>query len=269
MKFKLLTAAVVLAMAGTANASIVTPATGNSALIFTAWDTTLPSVGFVRDLGVTFNDYAPTSGVLASGFTQTFAADPEFALTFAGSNMANIVWNVAAADGKEAAGTDAAGRNLLTTGLLNGGGPLTQPTTGINSALTNFITTMDRVNADPTGCATNTSCDTTRVGDELLWVDSFGSTIAMSNAAVIGDSLGFYSIVPGTTNRSPGTFTAYQNTDGFATWTFGADGSLVYQSAAAAAVVPVPAAIWLMGSALIGLLGVARRQNSETNVVAA
>lgn len=269
MKFKLLTAAVVLAMAGTANASIVTPATGNSALVFTAWDTTLPTVGFVRDLGVTFNDYAPTSGVLASGFTQTFAADPEFALTFAGSSMANIVWNVAAADGKQAAGTDAAGRMLLTTGLLNGAGPTSQLTSGVSTALSKFIETMDFVNADGTGCATNTSCDSIRVGDPLLWVHNFSGGLAMSNIAAVGDSLGFYSVVPGATSRSQGPITAYQNTDGFATWTFGADGSLVYQSAAAAAVVPVPAAIWLMGSALIGLLGVARRQNSETNVVAA
>ena len=267
MKFKLLTAAVVLAMAGTANASIVTPATGNSALIFTAWDTTLPAVGFVRDLGVTFNNYAPTSGVLASGFTQTFAADPEFALTFAGSNMANIVWNVAAADGNQSAG--AAGRNLLTTGLLDGAGPLTQPTTGVNTALGNFITMLNLANADGTGCATNTSCDSFRVGDPLLWVDSFAGGLAISNTAAVGDSLGFYSIVPVSTNRTSVNIIGYENTDGFATWTFGADGSLVYQSAAAAAVVPVPAAIWLMGSALIGLLGVARRQNSETNVVAA
>lgn len=269
MKFKLLTAAVVLAMAGTANASIVTPATGNSALIFTAWDTTLPAVGFVRDLGVTFNNYAPTSGVLASGFTQTFAADPEFALTFAGSNMANIVWNVAAADGKQAAGTDAAGRMLLTTGLLNGAAQDTQLSGGVSTALTNFITTMNFVNADGTGCATNTSCDSFRVGDPLLWVDSFAGGLAISNTAAVGDSLGFYSIVPVSTNRTSVNIIGYENTDGFATWTFGADGSLVYQSAAAAAVVPVPAAIWLMGSALIGLLGVARRQNSETNVVAA
>lgn len=176
---------------------------------------------------------------------------------------------MSAADGSSLLETQAAGRELLTTGTLNGGGPVSQPTTGIVAAFNNMEQTFNLINGEATGCATNPSCDTTRPGESIRWQDDFGATITMSNAAAIGDSLGFYSIIPGANNRAPALYTAYQNADGFATWTFGTDGVLKYQTAAAAAVVPVPAAIWLMGSALIGLLGVARRQTSETNVVAA
>lgn len=267
MKFKLLTAAVALAMVGTANAALVAPSSGNSSLIFAAWDTQVPTVGFIRDLGQDFNSYRPTAGVLASGFSQTFLADPEFATTFAGSNQADIRWNVVAADGTTLAGNPS--RELLTTGLLNGAGPASQPTTGFGSAIANIESVVGFVNADGTGCATNPSCDSFRIGNPLQWTESFGGTLAMNVTGAIGESLGFYSIIPGANNRAPALYTAYQNTDGFATWSFGADGVLKYQTAAAAAVVPVPAAIWLMGSALIGLLGVARRQTSETNVVAA
>lgn len=90
MKFKFLTAAVALAMAGSANAALVAPSTGNSSLVFTAWDSNNLAVGFARDLGLTFNDYRPGAGVLASGFSQTFLADPEFAATF-GNNTSTVL----------------------------------------------------------------------------------------------------------------------------------------------------------------------------------
>ena len=43
-----------------------------------------------------------------------------------------------------------------------------------------------------------------------------------------------------------------------ATWSFSANNASFYSMSVAA--VPVPAAVWLFGSGLIGLIGVARRK---------
>jgi hypothetical protein len=53
----------------------------------------------------------------------------------------------------------------------------------------------------------------------------------------------------------------YQNTD--ATWSFSANNSKTYSmNVTAVPAVPVPAAVWLFGSGLIGLAGIARRKVS-------
>ena len=52
---------------------------------------------------------------------------------------------------------------------------------------------------------------------------------------------------------------SYQNTN--ATWSFSAESATLYSmSVTSVATVPVPAAVWLFGSGLIGLFGVARRK---------
>lgn len=45
-----------------------------------------------------------------------------------------------------------------------------------------------------------------------------------------------------------------------ATWTFSANSASSYSMSVTATVVPVPAAVWLFGSGLLGLVGIARRR---------
>jgi hypothetical protein len=54
----------------------------------------------------------------------------------------------------------------------------------------------------------------------------------------------------------------FANSEGVAgKWDLSHDGTLTWNSAAVSAV-PVPAAVWLFGSGLLGLAGVARRKQS-------
>jgi ABC-type uncharacterized transport system permease subunit len=66
-------------------------------------------------------------------------------------------------------------------------------------------------------------------------------------SANVGDSIGFYFISP--TSLTDSLVTEYAGV-----WSLSTDGMLSYSA------VPVPAAVWLFGSGLVGLIGVARRR---------
>jgi hypothetical protein len=73
-----------------------------------------------------------------------------------------------------------------------------------------------------------------------------------------GAALNFYQVVSpgGNLILAPTQFAAAGNA---ATWTLSAAGDLVY-NVAGAAPVPLPPALWLLGSGLLGLAGIARRK---------
>ncbi len=82
-----------------------------------------------------------------------------------------------------------------------------------------------------------------------------------STSGAVGTSLAFYEFVQNGTGLNaskPATQTQYANATGAASWTLGANGDLTYTVPAPAAV-PLPAAAWLLGSGLLGLLGIGRR----------
>jgi hypothetical protein len=84
----------------------------------------------------------------------------------------------------------------------------------------------------------------------------WNSTIGFdSDAPVSTTSLPFYFL---TSNGSNGV--VGKNGMPFGTWTF--NGSQLTYNAAATAPVPVPAAVWLFGSALAGLATISRRKNN-------
>jgi len=97
---------------------------------------------------------------------------------------------------------------------------------------------------------------------------STSGSVANNGSATPGTALGFYEFLAtaasGLTNS---TKTAYSNTanstTNYATWTLNGQGQLVY-SIAGQSTVPLPAAAWLFGSGLLGLLGIGRRRLART-----
>ncbi len=82
-----------------------------------------------------------------------------------------------------------------------------------------------------------------------------GWSLELTSLNILDQSSSFLSLA-GTGVLTGG---GYESTD--ATWTFSTTSMTSYSmSVASVAVVPVPAAVWLFGSGLIGLIGIARRK---------
>lgn len=255
MKLKLIAAAALFAVAGQASASIANGTSGNGELFLSVYDTsTLTS--YTRDLGITMNDF------IASGNTTnlSFAANSLLTSNITLSNS-TVRWNVAALD---VTGYGKDGFRFLSTTNAS----LATVKTTTNSAATGGMAGVDNyvkaVDASIDNIAVNSSYVNTSANG-LAYFDAGFRKDWLGNAkfdstALVGQSLGFFYITPSSSaGLSKVLATQFAGTAGNAAWTLGANGDLSYKVAAPAAV-PVPAAAWLLGSGLLGLVGVARRK---------
>lgn len=253
MKLKLIAAAAMFAIAGQASASIANGGSGNGELMLSVYDTsTLTS--YTRDLGITMNDF------IANGNTtnQFFAANSLLTSNF-NLGSSNVRWNVAALD---ITGSGLNGMRFLSTTNAS----LATVKTTTNSAATGGMKNVENyVNAVNGSIDTNTAVNSSYVNTSAngyAYFDAGFKKDWLGNAkfdstALVGQSLGFFYITPSNTSGlSKVAATQFAGTLGNAKWTLGANGDLSYKVAS----VPVPAAAWLLGSGLLGLVGVARRK---------
>lgn len=243
-----------------ANAAVVNfdATTGNSSFLFFAFDSAGKS--FIKGLDKRLDDIvsAPTT-------TQTFALnDQTTSLSTFFSGSADAVWGVVAADGTGAGFKnfrivttfDAASLSAPTTragGVKNGA-------SSVNSGFTSFVNTAGQSNANPLAGTIITSSlpsDPTYAGTPLFgsnWGNNGPTdTTALLNGALLGTWLLDNGSTPANSAAVPQFRTQLAN--------FKLDlanNQLIYAPAAA---VPVPAALWLLGSALTGLVGVSRRRD--------
>ena len=290
-KFNLKTLAVAIALAAAgsqANAAMVNAQSGDSSVIMYAWSASLGR-SYSRDLGTDMDSFlyngasAPTAGsypfnttlnadmpivagnVTNAGYSLAFGAN-SLMTSWLGSGSAlasDVQWGIAAVDG---------------TGSGSNFRALTTVQAGASSAgTTNFELGSFEVNFD--GFVQAHNALGTHVSNLNGSSGSDGSNLAAANAATgfgvnwggatsffstggVGQSLEFFFMAQSSTLAgAQATSVRYGNTDGFATWTLNSDGSLGYATAAAA-VVPVPPAVWLFGSGLLGLVGIARRKKT-------
>ena len=82
------------------------------------------------------------------------------------------------------------------------------------------------------------------------WLSNYGGGLPFNNTAGVDTALGFCQL--GTSDGSDAVATPFDGS-----WTLSSNGTLTYS---AVSQVPVPAAVWLFGSGLVGMIGVARRK---------
>jgi len=269
MKFNLKKLVVALALTASAGqASAMTVAgSGDGSLFLTVWDP-VAQVTYARDLGTTLSGFLPNSlggnETPNAGLTQTFTSDPLFASTFAGSVASNIQWNVTAGDYlllPPQTSTTSGAYQLLTTATSSSGFSLSNA--GVGGALNNMNIYQGWLNS--VGCGSASSCATSdptsnAQGGGQYWGSSFGGQGTVGNAGTgFGGSLYFYYVTANGTGFLAAPKTIYQNAQGLGTFSLADNGTLTYSIAAPAAV-PVPAAVWLFGSGLLGLVGISRRK---------
>ncbi len=262
-KLKLVAAAMAVASAAPASAALAPASSGDGSLFLTVWNST---VSYTRDLGTTL------SGFLSSvaGTTTTFAGDALFASTF-GTNPTGFNWNIVAGDQTLLAGSEPT--RLLTTGAYGLTLTASSPSvtrSGVVSAggsISNFTNALN----SSFGCNTAASCTAAAgsgvgYGGDASWANNIGNSVpgTLSNTSTaFGDAgkLGFYffnsQATSSLTQANRSTFNIDPSTRGY--WTLASNGDAVWTGVSA---VPVPAAVWLLGSGLMGMVGIGRRKQN-------
>jgi hypothetical protein len=250
MNFKMKAAAAAVAMmaAGAAQADIDQFLTGDGELFLSVRDnsTTAPQ-SIVFDLNVNISTF---DGNLTQNWNNSALGN------FLSTGSGNYSWAIMAGD--LTGGSTPGDLNYLTTAAagLEATIEANETNTGLIgwSAMDSYLT---NVNSPTTGIRASETLVST--GSEVTFFkeafDNWSYNSPVNATAALGDSLAFYRV----TNSYSTTHWRDKNKPVDAieykgTWTLSQNGSLEYK------VVPVPAAVWLLGSAMVGLVGVSRRR---------
>lgn len=271
MKIKALAVGVLLAVAGSANAAINTgavgaPTNGNSEFFLTVFDPSA-QMSFNLDMGNNaFNFYNTNSFASIN-----LAADSEYA-AFIGQTDLSFTVTAAHRNFDE---TDV--NQLGAFGVYTTSGSAASVLTTTMDSITNIDIRSSRISnmganinanavntgqpgADGSTYSVNNSSIAT-VGQVGYYnVASWGNTLggsAYTAAGTVGTAIDFYHVGLVVDQLFLGNEVSYAQLLG--SWNLGTNGMLTY-SAAGTNPVPVPAAAWLFGSGLLGLVGVARRK---------
>ncbi|MBI2799239.1 MAG: VPLPA-CTERM sorting domain-containing protein [Gammaproteobacteria bacterium] len=256
---KLKTMVVAIGMVGAsqaANAAVVQfdanplipSSANNSSILFFAYDS-LSGKSFIEGLNKRLDDI-----VTAPNTTQTFSVAGLNSF-FGPTN--NAIWGVVAADNVGAMFKGY--RNLTSFDSTSVNGPVGVLASGVKNASAAFqayLVAADKGFVAGTPVTATSSVDPSFAGNGA-WADTWGANYATSNAALLVNGATLTAWLYDTANSASGIkvplLTKLNN------WNLNlSTDSLVY---AAPAAVPVPAALWMLGSSLMGLVTVGRRRS--------
>jgi hypothetical protein len=265
-KLKVLAAAVAMALGTQAHAAYtgVGDQTTGSSLMFFAWNAT---TSYARDLGIKLSDVldlatpgavntatGPATSWQTPGALFSFAGTTLFQSTF-GSNLSGVSWNIAAGDGTPlpqqfAMTIDGAAPNLNLTSVGNVVGKMN----GIFNA-TFAATGLCPVASE---CVAQNGTDVAYAGANANWGSTAGATVADNAGTGTGSVLDFWYYKAAGTGLGVAPKDQFNSATDNGHWTLASDGTATYSLAGSP--VPLPAGIWLFGSGLFGLIGIARRR---------
>jgi len=235
--------------------------TGDGGLIVSVFDQ-VRGVSLVQYLGLTYSQMlnGGTNATPEAGLTLNFGTLQGYNAVFGASNVGDIQYTVSAADNTASSGSFF-GKNLETTLLSVGTIRNNTVSTATNNA-NNFAASA--LNG-PSGCNGVNPCTAASSADASYaapasgnWGATYGA--GLSAAGTVDNALNFYSV--SAANSSSGVTSAivtqYANSVGVAKWLLTSSGGLTYTLAGTS--VPLPAAVWLLVSGLMGLGTVSRRR---------
>jgi hypothetical protein len=263
----------------TAFADVTLPSTGDGELVLFVRDTSNPSRVYARGLGVTLNQVLNESVVTGGAYTgpiQQFTyslpnVGPDAALASFLAQSGTYSWTIMAGD---SVGNNTSGnpRRYLTTTQVD----FASNNPGIlNSTLGSSYGNLNTLLGDLNGNLPDTAGSS--VQPSGLWGDptsSSGSSatdwfgVGPNNENALGTAANLYILTSSAATgggTSGGQFArVYQAAD----IVLEANGSLHSVSGSNPPEVPLPAAVWLLGSALAGFAAIGRRRNTTETTAA-
>jgi len=234
------------------------PSVGNGGLMLEIFDTTTnhyDTLWLGGDLG-TFTSSATPAGGVTFDYGKVSNFGSLFTATDVSSGQVNFV--VAASN------TSVAGGNVLITTLsakqptLFTNAAIQNAATAIQNGVTLFDATSGCNSVNPCGATSTT--DPNYLGNQLNGRYNSGLPTTANAAGIVGGTgVGFYTLTQTQAGPGNGTKVQFANASGNGIWAVDASGDVTYTIPGASAV-PLPAAIWLLGSGLVGLAGVGRRR---------
>jgi len=264
MKMKALAAALALTAAGTANAGIDGFGTGNGELFFSIRDN-VNLTSYVLDMNVSMNAWDQNAN-------QSWMADATLN-GFLGAGSGDYSWAVQGGDSTGAG--DVGGLRYLTTTATVPTMEATIETeknlglVGWNNMDTSYLIGANaKLDGAPGSVPGTLGNSATFVTGESGYFDNgmdvWGNNSPMNAASAgIGGSQSFFYVT--NTGSTVAFLTKNKPVDAIqqaGTFTLTANGDLNYVAT------PIPAAVWLLGSAMVGLVGVARRREDDQVIAA-
>jgi hypothetical protein len=264
LKATVVAMAVALGWAGQASATLSDASTGNSVVLFSAWNPTT-GASYTLGLGLSFNDFTPA---LASSVSKSInlLADPNFTAAFGTSLPTDLVWNVAAGD-QTLGDTGTAGAGLFRLAFTAPAVPTSTQVTipNVTSAGANMNFFLGAVNAAcPTLGSNSGSCFSTLATDAYninntaaKWGSTLGGILGISTSGGVGSTLSFVQLATSQTGgKGSPTITSF-GVDPLV-WKLSSDGQLTWNVAA----IPEPSSWLLLGAGLLAIGSIARRRLS-------
>ncbi len=269
----ILPAIALLGAAGSASAAIdadfgngvgIGDGDGGGELFLSVVDRSSPEQrSYILDLGITAAQFLASD---SPSFSLSFAADANL-LNLLNNRAGTLSWNVAANHNTWDGGNnpDALGFLTTSTDALN---PFNVNAgfNGLSNAIGTISTYLNSVNGTSTDYAANTSLIIPANANAFYdtgWGGSWHGA-PFNTETTLDGSLNFYFVALDFTNDPTTNTSRAQQLLG--QWSLSSAGLLTYGVASAA--VPLPAGVWLLGSALLGMFGIGRRRKAGELVAA-
>ena len=266
-------AAAIASMASAAHADLTPANTGNGSLAIVAFNTATRDF-YIRDTGFFINSFLPTgittlpgdggaigdktpeTGLTLNKTNTASFADPTFGTWLTGQDATSVRWFVTASDSISTPQSGGVARAITSSATA---------LTASNGQVGNYAASGNAGNLSPLAGGTPFGLSfSANSGAPGTFDSNFG--LGSLSLASLNQSVGLYYLVrsqPTGGLATPASVLQYGNTTGFAAVTLASNGDFSYSLAGApAAPVPMPAAVWLMGSGLMAVAGVVRRRKS-------